>query len=57
MWIIYEVRQWEQVLNLFLSSAYDDIKKKLPNYLGYKAMALYSIQGHPRPYNGYKAME
>ena len=26
----------------------------LPYYLGYKAMALYPIQGHPRPYNGYK---
>ena len=28
----------------------------LPYYLGYKAMAIYPIQGHPRPYNGYKAM-
>ena len=31
---------------------------KVPYYLGYKAMALYPIQGqgHPMPYNGYKAM-
>ena len=28
----------------------------IPYYLGYKAMAIYPIQGHPRPYNGYKVM-
>ena len=29
---------------------------RLPYYPAYKAMALYPIQGHPWPYNEYKAM-
>ena len=28
----------------------------LPYHCGYKAMALFPIQGHPRPYNEYKPM-
>ena len=28
----------------------------VPYYTGYKAMALYPIQGHPLPYNAYKAI-
>ena len=31
-------------------------KRELPYYPDYKAMALFPIQGHPWPYNEYKAM-
>ena len=34
----------------------DGISIEIPYYPGYNAMALFPIQGHPWPYNEYKAM-
>ena len=39
---------------LFSYTSYSRIY--IPYYPGYKAMALFPVQGHPWPYNEYKAM-
>ena len=51
--IFYERLITETGMNLAVVTSTLDL---LPYYLGYKAMALYPIQGHPRPYTGYKAL-
>ena len=67
--VILAVRkQKEQCVNLvkvmqgfiqILKYIVQSIKRKnscVPYYPGYKAMALFTVQGHPWPYNEYKAM-